>query len=217
MCPPAAAVGAASAFSTFSTVLSVVGTVASVVSTFTQARGQVQRSQAQADDLRRQAQITEFNAKVTENNAILARQAAEADADTIDRQRRIALAKQTTGFAASGVVINEGSTLEVLGDTAAEFELDRLNRLHEGKVKSNAQRIQGLVDRNNAQGLLSQASSAERAGTSSAIGTVLGGAGKIAGNLPSSIFPQPSVRNVAVPGPLSAASGISAFGSLGPP
>mgnify|MGYP003635288790 CR=1 FL=1 len=135
-----------------------------VISTAVTAYGQAQQGKAQAANLKRQAQQQEFNARVAQNNAILAQQAAEADADTIDRQRRVALARQATSFAASGVTINEGSTLEVFGDTAAEFELDRLNRLHQGQVQSNAQRIQATLDRNNAQGLLAQSSAARSAG-----------------------------------------------------
>ena len=148
-----------------------------------QAFSAMRQGEAQEAALKQQSQVAEFNARVAENNAILARQAAEADADTIDRQRRIALSKQSTGFAASGVVINQDSTLEVLGDTAAEFELARLNRLHQGQVQTNAQRIQSTLDRNNAQGLLSQASSAASAGRTAAVGTVLTGAARTANRL----------------------------------
>ena len=196
MCPPllaptvvGAAVGPGTALgvaapSFFSA--SSLGTAFSVISTAVSAIGQMQQARAQSDHLAYQAQMQEYNARVAENNAILSRQAAEADADTIDRQRRIALAQQATGFAASGVVIDEGSTLEVLGDTAAEFELDRLNRLHEGQVQSNAQRIQATMDRNNAAGLMAQSKSASSAGQTKALGTVLGGATKIVRSLPTS-------------------------------
>tara|TARA_Y100000588_G_C14083010_1_gene851033 strand:- start:296 stop:991 length:696 start_codon:yes stop_codon:yes gene_type:complete len=173
---------------------SSLGTAFSVISTAVSAIGQLQQSRADSAALQQQADIARFNAQVSENNAILARQAAEADADTIDRRRRIALAQQTASFAASGVVIDEGSTLEVLGDTAAEFELDRLNRLHQGDVESNSQRIQATLDRNNAQGLLSQSRSASRAGVGSALGTALGGAQSIARNLPRSRNPSSSVN-----------------------
>ena len=215
MCPPDPVTGAVLGLST--TQWAAVGGVLSVASFGLTAMGQMRQGEAQAAALRQQSQIAEFNARVAENNAILAQQAAEADADTIDRQRRIALAKQATGFAASGVVIDEGSTLEVLGDTAAEFEMDRLNRLHQGQVQSNAQRIQSTLDQNNAQGLLSQSSAARSAGRSAAVGTVLGGAGQLAMTAP--IFGSasvPSARTVPVPGPLSAASGVSMFPSVGP-
>ena len=165
------------------TQLSGIGVGLSALSFGVQAFSAMRQGEAKEAALKQQSQVAEFNALVAENNAILARQAAEADADTIDRQRRIALSKQSTGFAASGVVIDEGSTLEVLGDTAAEFELDRLNRLHQGQVQTNAQRIQSTLDRNNAQGLLSQASSAASAGRTAAVGTVLTGAARTANRL----------------------------------
>ena len=187
------------------TQLSGIGTAVSVLSFGVQALSQIRQGDAQAEALKRQSQAAEFNARVAENNAILARQAAEADADTIDRQRRIALSKQSTGFAASGVVIDEGSTLEVLGDTAAEFELDRLNRLHQGQVQTNAQRIQSTLDRNNAQGLLSQASSARSAGRTAALGTVLTGAARTANTFSS----LPSRANVNAPFRPGSLSGLS--------
>ncbi len=165
------------------TQLAGIGVGLSALSFGVQAFSAMRQGEAQEAALKQQSQVAEFNARVAENNAILARQAAEADADTIDRQRRIALSKQSTGFAASGVVINQDSTLEVLGDTAAEFELDRLNRLHQGQVQTNAQRIQSTLDRNNAQGLLSQASSAASAGRTAAVGTVLTGAARTANRL----------------------------------
>ena len=165
------------------TQLAGIGVGLSALSFGVQAFSAMRQGEAQEAALKQQSQVAEFNARVAENNAIWARQAAEADADTIDRQRRIALSKQSTGFAASGVVINQDSTLEVLGDTAAEFELDRLNRLHQGQVQTNAQRIQSTLDRNNAQGLLSQASSAASAGRTAAVGTVLTGAARTANRL----------------------------------
>ena len=162
-----------------------LATAALIASTAVSAVGQYQQGKAQQAHLKHQAQLQQFNAKVAENNAILSRQAAEADADTIDRQRRIALSKQAVGFASSNVVIDEGSTLEVLGDTAAEFELDRLNRLHQGQVQSNAQRIQATLNRNNAKGLLAQGSAAASAGRTAAFGTVLAGGAKLAAGFSS--------------------------------
>lgn len=224
MCPPVAAAAAAGAAGTTTAAAAptflgltaaqfgAIGAGLSVASFGVTALGQMRQGQAQAAAARQQAQIAEFNARVAENNAILSRQAAEADADTIDRQRRIALSKQAVGFAGSNVVINEGSTLEVLGDTAAEFELDRLNRLHQGQVQSNAQRIQATLDRDNAQGLLAQGSAAASAGRTAAFGTVLAGGAKLAGGLSS-----PSDPTRTTPAPFSSSSGVNMFPSFGAP
>lgn len=157
-----------------------------VASTAVTAYGQYQQGKAQEANLKYQADLQEYNAKVAENNAILSRQAAEADADTIDRQRKVALAKQAAGFAAAGVTINEGSTLDVLGDTAAEFEMDRLNRLHQGQLGANAATIQAQQDRANAVGLLAQGKQAAAAGRTAALGTILAGGAKAARGMPSS-------------------------------
>ena len=198
MCPPDPATGTVLGLTT--TQFAAIGAGLSVASFGLTALGQARQGEAQAAAARQQAQITEFNAKVAENNAILARQAAEADADTIDRQRRIAQSKQAVGFAKSNVVIDEGSTLEVLGDTAAEFELDRLNRLHQGQVQSNAQRIQATLDRNNAKGLLAQGSAAASAGRTAAFGTVLAGGAALARRF----SPPSNQRNPLIGTPLEA-------------
>jgi hypothetical protein len=212
MCLPVAAAAAAGAAGTTTAAAAptflgltaaqfgAIGAGLSVASFGVTALGQMRQGQAQAAAARQQAQIAEFNAKVAENNAILSRQAAEADADTIDRQRRIALSKQAVGFAGSNVVIDEGSTLEVLGDTAAEFELDRLNRLHQGQVQSNAQRIQATLDRDNAQGLLAQGSAAASAGRTAAFGTVLAGGATLARRF----SPPSNQRNPLIGTPLDA-------------
>jgi len=136
-----------------------------------------------------QAQLANYNAKVSENNAIMQTQAADADADTIDRRRKVALAQGQVSFAKSGVVINEGTTLDVLGGMAAEFELDRLNRLHQGEVQSRANMIGAQQDRSNAGGLLAQGNAAMTAGLISGAGTLAAGGGQIAMSMPSAKKP----------------------------
>lgn len=132
-----------------------------------------------------QAQLANYNAKVSENNAIMQKQAADADADTIDRRRKVALAQSQVSFAKAGVVINEGTTLDVLGGMAAEFELDRLNRLHQGEVQSRASLISAEQDRANVGGLLAQGNAAMTAGLISGAGTLAAGGGRIAMSMPS--------------------------------
>ena len=58
-------------------------TIAIVASSAVTAYGQYQQGKAGEANLKYQASLQEFNAKVAENNAMLSRQAAEADADTM--------------------------------------------------------------------------------------------------------------------------------------
>ena len=153
-----------------------IGTIASIAGTAFSFIGQIQQGRAQEANLRYQAQLQEYNAKVAENEATLARQAAQADADTIDRRRRVFLAQQEANFAARGVTINEGSTLDVLGDAAAEFELDRQNRLHEGELGRRRNLIIAEQDRANAVGLRAQGRDARSSGFTAGLGSLAQGA-----------------------------------------
>ena len=160
------------------------------VGTAISGAGAVYQGRMAQQNARYQAQLAEYNAKVSENNAIMQKQAADADADTIDRRRKIALAQSQVSYAKSGVVINEGTTLDVLGDMAAEFELDRLNRLHQGEVQSRASMIGAQQDRLNAGGLLAQGNAAMTAGLISGAGTLAAGGSRIAMSMPTAKKPN---------------------------
>ena len=185
MCEPVSATAATTAAaSTIST-----GTVLAAVGAAFSAYSAIQQGKAQSANMKYQAQLAEYNAKVAENDATLARQAAEADADTIDRRRRIALAQNTAQFAAQGVTIGEGTTLDVLGNTAAEYELERQNRLHQGELGQRSNLIAAQQQRSNASGLLAQASQAKSAGYTSALGTLAKGAYAVSRSIPNSPGP----------------------------
>ena len=181
----AGAAAAATAATTAASSISA-GTVLAAVGTAVSAFGSIQQGRAQSANMKYQAQLAEYNAKVAENDATLARQAAEADADTIDRRRRVAIAQNTAQFAAQGITIDEGTTLDVLGNTAAEFELERQNRLHQGELGQRSNLIAAQQQRSNASGLMAQASQARSAGYTSALGTLAKGAYNISGSLPGS-------------------------------
>ena len=103
-------------------------------------QGAVQRSNYEY-----QASMMAYNKKVAENNALLAQQSAEFDADTFDLNKRRLLSQQNVGYAKSGVVINQDTPLDVSADTIAEAQLERLAILYKGQTQSNAyeQQAQG--------------------------------------------------------------------------
>ena len=154
MCEPTTAIALASA--TFSAV------------------GSIAQGQAQAAALERQAATQEANAAIARNNAIAAVQAAEAEADRVDRVRKIQSAKATAAYAKSGVEINEGTPIEVLGDVAAEFELERLFQIHKGKVVEQDQNYRAQLMQWHAGNLRSSASSARSAGFMKAFASIGG-------------------------------------------
>tara|TARA_R100001082_G_scaffold109885_1_gene88181 strand:+ start:184 stop:885 length:702 start_codon:yes stop_codon:yes gene_type:complete len=173
-----------------------LGTVFAGAGALTSAFGAVRQSQFQSANMQYQSQLAAQNAQIAENNAVVAQQAAIADADTIDRQRRIALAQQSAQRAAQGVVINEGSTLDTLGDAAAELELDRLNRLYEGGTRARAQLAQAGQDTAASRGLLVQASQARTSGTIGALTSLAKGGYQIS----RSMSRTPSgLRGYAIP------------------
>ena len=172
----------------------------SVLGTAISGAGAVYQGRMAQQNAQYQAQLAEYNAKVSENNAIMQKQAADADADTIDRRRKISLAQGQVSYAKSGVVINEGTTLDVLGGMAAEFELDRLNRLHQGEVQSRASMIGAQQDRANAGGLLAQGNAAMTAGLISGAGTLAAGAGRIGMSMSMTTAKQPNLPLLAQQG-----------------
>ena len=97
-------------------------------------------SPSQANNADQQAAIFAYNASVAANNATIAQQAADRDVALIAERRRALTANQSTAFAASGVVINTGTPLQIAEKTTEEFALDRLDRLHAGQIEADAAR-----------------------------------------------------------------------------
>jgi hypothetical protein len=116
--------GGGGAASGIGTALGAIGTVASAV-------GAVQAG-GQADA------VGKYNAQVAENNAAAERQRAAYEAGiTRDRVRQIVGAQRAAG-AASGLDIQSGTPVAVLGDTAKQGELDVLARLYSGESAARA-------------------------------------------------------------------------------
>ncbi len=85
-----------------------------------------------------QAGMMLYNKKISENNALMARRASEFDADTFDLDKRRMLARQRTGYAKSGVVIDQDTPLDISAETAAEAQLERLAILYKGETQAEA-------------------------------------------------------------------------------
>ena len=136
------------------------------------AYGSISEGRAQAAALNRQAATQEANAGIARSNAQTAVEAAQAEADRVDRARKIQMSQATAGYGKSGVQINDGTPIEVLGDTAAEFELERLFQVHKGKVIEKDQNYRASLMTGHAGNLRSSANAAQSAGMTKAILTV---------------------------------------------
>ena len=95
----------------FTTVLTAVGTGLQIFGQLSQAKTQ--------------SQIYQYNAAVSRQKAQLASQAGELRKEQLRRDRRRFTAKQVAAYAAAGVTLS-GSPLQVLADTATEYEMDIL-------------------------------------------------------------------------------------------
>lgn len=91
-----------------------------------------------------QSQALEEQAQIAANNAYAARLKAKADAETQVIQATHVLNAQTADYAAAGV--EGGSVFAVMADSAANAELDRLNIVFNGRVKSDAYMAQAASD-----------------------------------------------------------------------
>lgn len=124
----------------------------------------------------------DYNAQVAENNKIVAeRQAADALARgqiAEDEQRRKTMAikgAQRAALGASGVALDSGSPLDILGDTAAFGELDALTIRSNAEREAYGYRVQGMNFEAEAGLARAQGKAAQTAGYVGAGGTLLSG------------------------------------------
>lgn len=149
------------------TALALVATAASVAGTAVAVAG----AQEQAAAAKKSG---EYNQKVAENNAEASRQQAMFEADKISRRNRMILGRQKAVIAKSGI-LDTGSTLDVLEDSAVQGEMDRLAALYSGEVRSNYYQSQGQL-------ASMEGNSQARANYYRSAGTLLTGASSVAGS-----------------------------------
>src|SRR6267142_1366644 len=95
----------------------VIVAVAAVAAAAASAYGAYASGQAQSE-------AADYNKRVAEDNARLATQQAEIDAQNLSEKQRRLRAAQNVAFGASGVESDEGSPLLVMADTAAQQARD---------------------------------------------------------------------------------------------
>lgn len=114
-------------------VLSAVGTAVTVVSAIQQGKAA--------------KRAADYNAQVAQQNAMLAREQAQANARIADRRNRLRLGAIRAAQGASGGAAGEGSVLDVLGDVATQGELEKQQILYSGEVQARGYSNEATLSR----------------------------------------------------------------------
>lgn len=102
---------------------------------FLEGLGFVVNAYGESEAAGKQAQALGQQASAAQKNAWFARQKAQADAENQVIQSRAILAKQSADFSAGN--LEGGSVFSVMAESATNAEMDRLNILFSGKIKSD--------------------------------------------------------------------------------
>ena len=142
-------------------------------STAMQAVGSIQKGNAEAASYKAQAQANTYNAEINQQNADRTSREYSIKEDNLRRQQAQFLGRQRAAFSEADIGYGTGSALDTVNSN-----LDALTLRYDGQTKraayldqSNLDTFQSGVDKMNA-------SSARTAGYISALGNVLGGAGR---------------------------------------
>lgn len=162
------------------TTLMYASIATTAVGTYMQYQGQKANAIAQQQQYDYQAQVNKNNAQIAEWQA----QDAVDRGAVKEKQHRIKVAqlkgRQRSVLAASGLEVDDGSALDVLGDTAELGELDALTirsnaerEAYDYKVSAMSQNAQANINRVSGQNALT-------AGNYAAMSSLLTGAGSVA-------------------------------------
>lgn len=88
-----------------------------------------------------------FNATVQEQNAAAARAQAKQQAQQIDRENYLRLGAIRAAQGKSGGEAGQGSVLDVLGDVAAQGELEKQNAIYSGEMAARGYTNTANLDR----------------------------------------------------------------------
>lgn len=132
----AAAAVVASATATIGAVTTLAGTALSVI-------GQRRQAQSQAAQLNYQSQVARNNQIIANQNAADIEARGKVSETLQRRQTAQLLGRQRTALAANGVVIDEGSALDITSDTERQGEFDALVVRQNTQRDARATRIQG--------------------------------------------------------------------------
>lgn len=177
-----AAAAAGGSLTTAANIAANVGVFSGLLGTGMSVYGQMQQGQAAKAQASYQAQVAQRNKQVLEYQA----QDRAAQGQQQEEQHRLKVRQlmgtQRAALSASGVTLDDGSAVDLLTDTATIGEMDAQT------IKSNTAKDIWAI-RNQQQGLdadstllMSRGQAAAQSGTVGAVGSLLGGAGRVAGD-----------------------------------
>lgn len=134
----------------------------------------VQQTEQQAEMAKQQAEMEERNAKLAAIRAEKIDMEANQKRASLLRESQQTLGSARTGYAANGVVLGSGTTLDYEADVADVFDLDMRNLEYDVKSQQWQQRVAATNSANQAALYRAQAKGYE----SSKTGTLLSGAWK---------------------------------------
>lgn len=115
------------------------------------AIGSIRQAQAASQISQQQATVSEvagnFNATINEQNVEIVRQDARDQAKQSERETYLRLGAIRAAQGKSGGYGGEGSVLDVLGDVAAQSELEKQNIIYQGELKARGYTNTATLDR----------------------------------------------------------------------
>ncbi len=155
----------------------------SFIGTMVSSYGQLQAGRAAKDEADYRAGIARNNAAIADQNAETALEKGRVDVEDKKRETLQAIGLQRAQLAAQGFDVSAGSSIDILGDTAALGMLDNLRIQADAENRAHSFRTQAdsfLAE----SGLLSLAGeNAQSASRIGAVGTLIGGAARAGSGL----------------------------------
>ena len=170
-----AAATAATIMATTANVVLGAGAVAGIAGGVVGGVSSYQQGKAQQAQYNYQAKVNEENARIAQENANVQRQQGIEEARLQRIKAASTIGSQKAAMAANGVDVTQGTSLDVIADTAAMGELDALQTQYNYEAKARGYEAQAGNFQNQANLDVISGKNAYQAGKINAITTGLGG------------------------------------------
>lgn len=148
---------------------------ATAASTAMGVMGSIQQAKQQSAQAKYQSAVAKQNQQLAEEQASAERREGYENMTEQRRKTAALISKQRAAAGASGAVVDFGSNLDVMEDTAAAGEMDALKMYQQGLNRAYGSEIQANNYASQAKAYDAQASSARSAGWMNAASTAIGG------------------------------------------
>ena len=174
-------IGALSISAAVANTMLAVGAIAAVTSTVLGTVSSVQQGKQQQAMYNYQAKVAEENAKIANKNAATERQTGIEEARLQRMKTLQAVGSQQAAMAANGMDVTQGTSLDIIEDTAAMGELDALQIQTNYERKAQSYEAQANNFNNQASMDVIAGKNAYKAGQIKAVQTGLNGVSKTVG------------------------------------